>query len=88
MTTWDKYSQTKAQTSDLTGSRPSVWEYLIIRVVDNGLVVTIVCLTILFSAAGVILQLNKLDGSPWFFDLAKVAFGVLLGLIADKKPKR
>ena len=88
MTDWDKYSQSKAKASDLTGSRPSVWEYLVIRVVDNGLVVTIVSLTILFSAAGVVLQLNKLDGSPWFFDLAKLSFGVLLGLIADKKPKK
>ena len=88
MTNWDKYSQTKAQTSDLTGSRPSVWEYLIIRVVDNGLIVTIVSLTVALCAAGLVLQLKKLDGATWFFDLAKIAFGVLLGLIADKKPKR
>ena len=85
MKDWDAYSATKAKTKGLSEGRASVFEYFWIKVIDNGLLVTIVILTVLFAASGVFLQAEKLEAASWFFDLSKLAFGVLLGMIAQKR---
>ena len=85
MKDWDSYTIGKTKISDLSGSRPSVYEYFLIKLIDNGLLATIVILTILFCAGGVTLQVYQLQAATFFFDLAKLAFGVLLGMVAQKK---
>lgn len=88
MKDWDTYSASKAKVSDISGSRPKVSEYFLIKLIDNGLLATIVVLTVLFAAAGAVLQIYQVQAATWFFDLAKLAFGVILGMIAQKKRGR
>ena len=88
MKDWDTYSASKAKTNELSGSHPKVLEYFLIKLIDNGLLATIVFLTILFAGVGAYLQCQKPEAGMWFLDLAKLAFGVILGMIAQKRTTR
>lgn len=87
MKDWDTYSATKVRANELGGDKPSVKEYFAIKIIDNGLHVTIVGLTVLFAGLAVFLDYKKIAAATWFYDLAKLSFGVILGMFAEKRKK-
>lgn len=89
MKDWAAYSQTKAKANELNqkGGTPNIFEYGLIKVIDNGLLVTIIGLSVLFILIGTILFIYDKTINTWFFDLAKLSFGVVLGMLAERKKK-
>ena len=68
-----------------TGQKPSVCEYLLLRLADNVSVVLLTAMTFLLALIGLLLPPDKPDGSKWALDAAKLCLGVLLGLFAGRK---
>ena len=85
MKDWTAYSQTRASASNAAVRPPKVWEYALIKMVDNLFLVSIWMLIILFSAAGVWLAAkNVTQVSDRLFDFAKICLGVFLGVYTQR----
>lgn len=88
MNNWSDYAAAAKKTTQGGGEQPRVRDYALIKIVDNWL--SICVLVILFSSAGVGVYLAYsekpvlLEASKWFFECAKLALGVFLGLLAKK----
>jgi hypothetical protein len=87
MQDWSAYAQSLNQAQGESGQprQPSVFEYMFIKVIDNALIISIFVLTLVFSFAGAWLKIKNYDCNQWFFDIAKICFGVLLGNLARKE---
>jgi hypothetical protein len=84
MKDWGDYI--KASNPETTGKKPTVWGYLIIKAIDNSLVIAMVVFTLFFSAIG-LFMLNKGDDTKLNFALhaSELCLGVLLGLMKNLK---
>ena len=91
MKDWQAYSQTKAQSSGVSGAKPpSVIEYACIRLIDSGALAVLVGLIILFAFAGGMLNIYGTNAgvqvvAGWCFDAAKLCLGVFLGVWSQRK---
>jgi hypothetical protein len=83
MKDWQTYSKSAVGNSESAG-RPSVREYLLIKLADNWIAVAVLVLFLICTAAGVASDLYGPASSKagqWCFDSAKLCLGVFLGLL-------
>ena len=92
MKDYKEYYKIIMESVEATGQKPSIREYLFIKLSDNFLIVALLCLTLLFAGIGICLSFcgkntNSLTESTgsWVLDVAKLCLGVFLGLFASKK---
>lgn len=81
MKDYKDYYTTVIESSGTTGNKPSVYQYMVIRLCDNSLIVVLFFLLIFFTCLGIFVK----DVSAWCLDAAKLCLGVFLGLFAAKK---
>ncbi len=86
MKDFDKYFKTVAQSSQSTGQRPSVWHYLVLKLVDNFFVILLFLLTLAFAWYGLVGADSKdPERVKWALNAASLCLGVFLGLFAGRK---
>ena len=87
MKDYKEYYTTVLKSAETTGDKPRLRDYAFIKICDNGLVLLLLFLVLLFVAAGYSLAIFSSESKyiTWFFDVAKLCLGVFLGLFAGKR---
>ncbi|WP_439870172.1 hypothetical protein ACTACT_06605 [Pseudomonas syringae] len=88
MNNWGDYAKTTKSTTQGGGEAPRVRDYALIKIVDNWLALAVLLILIGSCTVGVVLadsdKAALVESSKWFFDSAKLALGVFLGLLAKR----
>jgi hypothetical protein len=85
MKDFNKYYSIVSSTADTTGQRPSVRDYVLIKLVDNVFIILLVVLTLAFAWYGLSRPKSEPDQSKWALNAASLCLGVFLGLFAGRK---
>ena len=85
MKDYQQYYQTVAKSADTTGQKPSIREYILIKLVDDLFIVLLFVLTFFFAVVGLFFTPTNGEGTKWALDSAKLCLGIFLGLFAGKK---
>jgi hypothetical protein len=85
MKDFERYYRIVSKSGETTGQKPSVWQYVLLRLADNFAVVLLTAITLFLASIGLLLPRDNQEASRWALDAAKLCLGVLLGLFAGKK---
>jgi hypothetical protein len=79
MKDWAEYSKSKTTGGSTENSKPSIREYMLIKLTDNFLAVAVFVLCVIFAAIGIF---GKQDNNTaWTLHAAELCLGVFLGLL-------
>jgi hypothetical protein len=85
MKDFQQYYRTVVKSAQITGQKPSVYQYLLLRLADNISFVLLTMIMLLLASIGLLLQPKDPDGAKWALEAARLCLGVLLGLFAGRK---
>jgi|AntAceMinimDraft_9_1070365.scaffolds.fasta_scaffold09872_3 hypothetical protein len=88
MKDWDSFAKTTQETVEVSGTKPSVYAYILIKATDSSLVIAIFILTLLFAYTG-LFQFDKeqTEQINWALHASELCLGVFLGLLKPGKEK-
>lgn len=84
MKEWRDYVQLTNDSAKGTGGPPRLRDFIALKLADNGLVIALLGLVVLFGSYGLFGQRDA-DQRAWALDAAKLCLGVFLGLFAGRR---
>lgn len=81
MKEWSAYTKTKnIDGSSERTEKPEIHEYILIKVTDNFLAISVFLLCIFFGLIGLFCELND-NSTTWALHASELSLGVFLGLL-------
>lgn len=79
MKDWSDYTKTKTTSGSSEDSKPSIKEYMLIKLTDNFLAFAVFILFIILFSVGLFAELGT--KTDWTLHAAELCLGVFLGLL-------
>jgi hypothetical protein len=84
MKEWSAYIKSKnSDGSSENSDKPKIAEYILIKITDNFLAISVFALCIIFGLIGLFCELQP-DPKNWALNASNLALGVFLGLLSKK----